>query len=193
MRTFVDEKIIPAEWAIIAEDRSRERTTLKALQAEVKAMGLWAPHLPKELGGQGLGVMGMCALFREMGRSPVGATVFHCDAPDQGNMDLLATEASAELRDRWLGPLVKGDISSAFCMTEPAPGAGADPSNLRTRATKDGVDWILDGHKWYATGAGEAAFLLVMARTGEKEATLFLVPRHAVGVQPVCARNQREK
>ena len=154
VRSFVDEKIVPAEWAIVAEDRARERTTLRALQADVQKLGMWTPHLPKELGGQGLGIMGMCALFREMGRSPVGATVFHCDAPDQGNMDLLVTEASAALRDRWLQPLVKGEISSAFCMTEPAPGAGADPSNLRTKATKDGVDWVIDGHKWYATGRG---------------------------------------
>jgi acyl-CoA dehydrogenase len=102
-------------------------------------------------------------------------------------MDLLAREASAELRARWLEPLVRGEISSAFCMTEPAPGAGSDPANLRTRAHKDGVDWVIDGHKWYATGGGSASVLLVMARTDEASgpATLFAVPRDAVGVEHV--------
>ncbi len=192
VRTFVDERVIPLEWAIIAEDKAGERTTLKALQADARAAGLWTPHLPAQLGGRGLGVMGMCALFREMGRSPVGAAVFHCDAPDQGNMDLLAREASPALQERWLQPLVRGEISSAFCMTEPAPGAGADPANLRTRAFKDGIDWVIDGHKWYATGGGAASVLLVMARTDDGEtksgagpATLFAVPRDAVGVEHV--------
>ncbi|MEZ4296599.1 MAG: acyl-CoA dehydrogenase family protein [Polyangiaceae bacterium] len=136
----------------------------------------------------------MCALFREMGRSPVGARVFHCDAPDQGNMDLLLNSASAEVQERYLMPLVRGEITSAFSMTEPAPGAGADPSNLRTRAVKDGDSWVIDGHKWYTTGGGDAAFLIVMARTsgepgrkssGPNDASMFVVDRHARGVEHV--------
>lgn len=188
VRAFVDEKIIPAEKKVIEEDRRREWTTLRALQAEAKRAGLWTPHLPIELGGRGLGPMGMCALFREMGRSSVGARVFHCDAPDQGNMDLLASVASPAIRSRWLAPLVNGEITSAFCMTEPAPGAGADPSNLRTTAKKDGSAWVIEGHKWYSTGGGDAAFLLVMARTSDdpkRGATLFVVDRKAEGVEHV--------
>ena len=132
--------------------------------------------------------MGMCALFREMGRSFVGARVFHCDAPDQGNMDLLLQTASEPIRQKYLLPLCRGEITSAFCMTEPAPGAGADPSNLRTRAERDGDSFIIDGHKWYSTGGGAAAFLIVMARTSDdpkRGATMFIVDRHAKGVEHV--------
>ncbi len=187
-RALVDAEIIPFEDQILLEDRDKDYTTLKRLQARAKAEGLWTPHLPEELGGKGLGIMGMCALFREMGRSPVGARVFHCDAPDQGNMDLLINSAGPEVKDRWLVPLCNGEITSTFCMTEPAPGAGADPSNLRTKAEQDGDGWVIDGHKWYSTGGGDAAFLIVMARTSDdprQGATMFVVDRHAEGVEHV--------
>ncbi len=188
VRAFVDERVLPAEEAIAREDRADRRDALAALQAEARAAGLWTPHLPPEHGGLGLGVMGMCAAFRAMGRSPVGPRVFNCDAPDQGNMDLLLRVAGPEQRARYLEPLCRGEITSAFCMTEPAPGAGADPRNLRTTARPDGEGWVIDGHKWFSTGAGEAAFLLVMARTSDDPragATLFLVDRQAEGVEHV--------
>jgi acyl-CoA dehydrogenase len=123
-----------------------------------------------------------------MGRSMVGARCFHCDAPDQGNMDLLLKAASPEIQVRWLGPLVRHEITSAFCMTEPAPGAGADPSNLRTQAVADGDHFVIDGHKWFSTGGGRASFLVVMARTSDDRrtgATLFVVDRQADGVEHV--------
>ncbi len=185
VRTFVDQEVLPREASVIAEDREKKYDTLLALQAKVKESKLFTPHLPPELGGLGLGIMGMCALFREMGRSPVGARVFHCDAPDQGNMELLREVASPEVRSRYLAPLCRGEITSAFCMTEPAPGAGADPSNLRTRAAREGDRWVIRGHKWYSTGGGDAAFLIVMARTSDDPrtgATLFVVDRKAKGV-----------
>jgi acyl-CoA dehydrogenase len=188
VRAFVDAHVIPAEAAIIAEDKERRASTLCALQARAKADGLWTPHLPRDLGGQGLGIMGMCVLFREMGRSPVGAKVFNCDAPDQGNMDLLLNAGSEAIKERWLGPLAAGQITSAFCMTEPAPGAGADPSNLMTRAEEDGDGFVLSGHKWFSTGAGDAAVLIVMARTSDDAklgASMFVVDRHAAGVEHV--------
>src|SRR5439155_13856549 len=139
-------RVLPAEKQIVDEDRARRWDPLRALQADARAAGLFTPHLPPEYGGRGLGVMGMCVLFREMGRSPVGARVFNCDAPDQGNMDLLLAHASEEIKQRWLVPLCKGEITSAFCMTEPAPGAGADPANLLTRAEPDGDGFRLSGH-----------------------------------------------
>ena len=188
VRGFVDEHIIPVEDRIVAEDARGERGTLLALQARARAQGLWTPHLPEAWGGRGLGVLGMCVLFREMGRSLVGAKVFNCDAPDQGNMDLLLSTASPSVRERYLKPLCAGEITSAFSMTEPAPGAGADPSNLRTRAVKDGDQWVIDGHKWYTTGGGDAAFLIVMARTSDdprRGASMFVVDRHAAGVEHV--------
>ncbi len=183
VRAFVDEKIIPHEVEVV---RDPARARLKALQAEARAAGLWTPHLPKALGGLGLGPMGMAALFREMGRSPVGAKVFHCDAPDQGNMDLLLAAGSEAQKKKWLEPLVRAEVSSAFCMTEPAPGAGADPTNLRTAAKQVAGGWQLDGTKWFSTGARNAAFLIVMARTSDDPktgATMFLVDRHAKGVR----------
>jgi acyl-CoA dehydrogenase len=185
---FMADHVLPVEAQVIAEDRADSWATLRGLQARARDAGLWVPHLPEERGGLGLGPMGMAVLFREMGRSLVGPRVFNCDAPDQGNMDLLLKAASPAQKARWLQPLIDGDITSAFCMTEPAPGAGADPRNLRTRAVRDGDGWVLDGHKWYSTGGGRAAFLIVMARTGddaESGATMFVVDRHAEGVEHV--------
>ncbi|HVE82149.1 MAG TPA: acyl-CoA dehydrogenase family protein, partial [Myxococcales bacterium] len=120
--------------------------------------------------------------------SLLGPKAFNCDAPDQGNMDLLLSAGSAEIKDRYLGPLARGEISSAFCMTEPAPGAGADPSNLRTSARKDGDHWVIDGHKWFSTGGGRASLLIVMARTSDDPrtgASMFVVDRNAPGVEHV--------
>jgi acyl-CoA dehydrogenase len=189
VRAFVDARVIPVEDRVAAEDRQGSRATLHALQADARAAGLWTPQLPRELGGCALGPLGQSAAYRAMGRSLVGPRVFHADAPDQGNMDLLVAAATPAQKARWLDPLREGRITSAFCMTEPAPGAGADPTNLRTRATPrpDG-GWTLSGRKWYATGAGEAALLLVLARTSDDPrggATLFLVDRHAPGVEHV--------
>jgi acyl-CoA dehydrogenase len=185
VRAFMDERVLPNEKKILNEDRARRWDTLRALQADARAAGLWTPHLPPEYGGRGLGVMGMCVAFREMGRSPVGARVFNCDAPDQGNMDLLLSSASPAIRERWLKPLAAGEITSGFSMTEPAPGAGADPSNLRSTARRDGDAWVIDGHKWFTTGGNDASFLIVMARTSDDAATLFVVDRRAPGVEHV--------
>lgn len=193
VRAFVDENVIPSEKAILEEDKTKKRDTLNGLRVKAREAGLFVPHLPKEHGGLGLGIMGMCALFREMGRSPVGAACFNCDAPDQGNMDLLLKTASPHIREKWLGPLARGEITSGFAMTEPAPGAGADPTNLRTAAVKDGNEWVIDGHKWYTTGGGDASFLIVMARTagepGKRDnpagASMFVVDRNAKGVEHV--------
>jgi acyl-CoA dehydrogenase len=188
VRAFVDEHVIPNEQKILEEDRDKKKDTLAVLRGRARGAGLFVPHLPKEHGGLGLGVMGMCALFREMGRSFVGAACFNCDAPDQGNMDLLLKSASPAVRERWLAPLARAEITSGFSMTEPAPGAGADPSNLKTRATKVDGEWVIDGHKWYTTGGGDAAFLIVMARTSDDPrtgATMFVVDRRAEGVEHV--------
>jgi acyl-CoA dehydrogenase len=188
MRAFMAARVLPRENELIRQDGVGEDGALKELQEAARKAGLFVPHLPAQYGGRGLGILGMCTLFREMGRSPVGARVFNCDAPDQGNMDLLLQKASPALRERWLSPLARGEITSSFCMTEPAPGAGADPSNLKTRAVRDGNGWRIDGHKWYSTGGGRASFLIVMARTSDearKGATLFVVERNAPGVTHV--------
>jgi alkylation response protein AidB-like acyl-CoA dehydrogenase len=183
VRAFVDDEIIPNEAELISDP---QRVKLKALQAQVKTKGLWTPHLPKALGGLGLGPMGMATLFREMGRSPIGAKIFHCDAPDQGNMDLLLAQATPEQQKRWLEPLVRAEITSAFCMTEPAPGAGADPTNLKTAAKETAAGWEINGQKWFSTGARNASVLIVMARTSDDlktGASMFIVDRNAKGVR----------
>jgi acyl-CoA dehydrogenase len=188
VRAFVDERILPNEKALLDEALRGEKGGLHALRDEARAQGLFVPHLPREHGGLGLGVLGMCALFREMGRSLLGAYVFNCDAPDQGNMDLLLRVASPEIRERYFGPLARGETTSAFLMTEPAPGAGADPSNLRSTAVEEGDGFVIDAHKWYSTGAHDAAFFIVMARTSDdprRGATMFVVDRHAPGVEYV--------
>ncbi len=185
VRAFMEEHVLPNERAIVAEDRRRQYDTLHALQRKAKDAELWVPHLPRELGGQGLGVMGMCVLFREMGRTPVGARVFNCDAPDQGNMDLLLGAGSEAIKQRWLAPLAAGEITSGFCMTEPAPGAGADPTNLKTSARLEGDEYVIDGHKWYTTGGADASFLIVMARTSDDKASMFVVDRHDKNVEHV--------
>ncbi|MEM9189900.1 MAG: acyl-CoA dehydrogenase family protein [Myxococcota bacterium] len=188
VRSHVDREVIPQESTVLEEDRAGKHETLRRLQEGVRDAGLWAPHLPAEFGGLGLGIMGMCVLFREMGRSPIGARVFNSDAPDQGNMDLLLRHGTEALQARYLRPLCAAEITSAFCMTEPAPGAGADPSNLRTHARRVGEDFVIDGHKWYATGGRDASFLIVMARTSDDPkhgATMFVVDRHAEGVRHV--------
>ncbi|HRG99035.1 MAG TPA: acyl-CoA dehydrogenase family protein [Polyangiaceae bacterium] len=188
VRDFMDTHVLPVERELFDVALRGDTSRLAELRGLAKAEGLFVPHLPKEHGGLGLGVLGMCALFREMGRSLLGASIFNCDAPDQGNMDLLLRAASPALRDRYFGPLARGESTSAFCMTEPAPGAGADPSNLRTTATLDGDSFVIEGHKWYSTGAFDAAFLIVMARTSDdprRGATMFLVDRAAEGVEYV--------
>ena len=188
VRAFVETHVVPSEAAIEAEDQAGGRQTLLDLRAQARADGLWVPHLPRAWGGLDQGLLGMCTLFREMGRSPYGAKVFNCDAPDQGNMDLLLTAGSDAIRERWLRPLVDGEITSAFCMTEPAPGAGADPSNLLTTATREGDRWVLRGRKWYSTGGSRAAFMIVMARTSDdpkRGATMFVIDRDTPGVEIV--------
>ena len=188
VRAFVDQQIIPREAAIEAEDQVGGRPTLAELRSLARSEGLWVPHLPEAWGGLEQGLLGMCTLFREMGRSPYGAKVFNCDAPDQGNMDLLLAAGSDAIRERWLRPLIDGDITSAFCMTEPAPGAGSDPSSLRTTATREGDAWVIRGRKWYSTGGSKASFLIVMARTSDdpkRGATMFVVDRNTPGVEVV--------
>jgi acyl-CoA dehydrogenase len=179
VRAFVDEVVIPAE----ARDRGEHgpEADLRAeLQDAARAAGLFAPHVSEELGGLGLDMCGQSALFEEAGTSLLGPLALNCAAPDDGNMAMLEKIASSEQRERYLAPLAAGEVRSCFAMTEPAPGAGSDPSMLRTTARRVDGGWVIDGDKWFITGAEGAAFAIVMARTGERiargqGATMFLV------------------
>lgn len=187
VRRFVDDEVIPLEKH--AHDDPVEGfppELLKQVRVKAKNTGLWCPTMPPELGGLGLTLQEIVPVFEAAGRSLLGPLTIHAAAPDEGNMHLLNMFANDEQRERYLKPLVAGDIFSAFAMTEPSPGVGSDPSMLRTSAKQDGDDWIINGHKWWTTNAGLAAFLIIMARTGDDNrggATLFLAPIDSPGIE----------
>lgn len=188
VRRFVDEEVIPLEdfeaSAAISDQALRE------VRAKAKAAGLWAPQLPPDLGGMGLSLSEIVPVFEAAGRSHLGPLALNCAAPDEGNMHLLHLFTNEEQRERYLKPLAAGEIHSAFAMTEPAPGAGSDPTMLLTRADRDGDDWIINGHKWFTSGAEGAAFFLIMARTdlnqpAHKGSTIFIAPAGTPGIENV--------
>lgn len=144
------------------------------LQDEAKRAGVFAPQLPEELGGHGLDMRGTAIILEESGYGLLGPLAMNCAAPDEGNMHLLGVVADPEQRRRYLEPLAAGAIRSCLSMTEPAPGAGSDPSMLLTRAERTKGGWSIDGRKWFITGADGAAFTICMALT-EAGATMFLV------------------
>ncbi len=189
-RDFVAAHILPleAEPANFDAHGNIALTVLEPLRAKAKAAGLWAPQMPTARGGQGLSVVGMAACYEEMGRSIFGPVVFNCAAPDDGIMMLLEKVATPAQKARWLQPIVDGAVRSAFAMTEPMPGAGSDPSAMRTRAEKRGDRWIVHGRKWFITGAGIARHFILVARTSDdprKGLTAFLFDRDQPGWQIV--------
>lgn len=162
----------------------------RRLQAEAWDRGLLSPHAPLDCGGLGLGMADRAPVFEAAGWSLFGPMALNINAPDEGNMHLLDHVATAAQRERYLRPLVRGEVRSAFAMTEPAPGAGSDPSMLRTTASRVDGGWLLNGRKWFITGADGAGFLIVMARTSGEPgsaggATMFLTPAEADGVELV--------
>ena len=170
---------------------------MASLRARAKAEGLWAPHLPPEAGGTGQGFLAYAYLNEEIGRSSWGQLVFNCQAPDAGNGEILHLFGTDEQKERFLRPLVEGDTRSFFSMTEPDV-SGSDPTLLRTRAVLDGDEWVIDGHKWFSSGAEGAGFAIVMAITdpdGEphRRASQILVPADAPGitVEPVPVMGHR--
>ena len=118
----------------------------------MRELGLWAPHVPPEAGGTGTGFLDYAYLNEQIGRTVWGQLVFGCQAPDAGNAEILHMFGTDEQKERWLCPLVAGEIRSFFSMTEPEV-PGSDPTTLRTRAVRDGDDWVIDGHKWFSSGA----------------------------------------
>ncbi len=169
IRAFVQERLIPLEADPASYDAHENiaPALLATLRAEAKAQGLWCLQMPEALGGQGLPFTGMAACYEEMNRSIFGPVVFNSAAPDDGNMMLLNKVGTEAQKQWWLMPVLRGEVQSAFAMTEP-DGAGSDPSMTRTRAERVGNDrWRITGRKWFITGAGEAKRFIVMARTSE--------------------------
>src|SRR5437764_764503 len=186
MNEFVRREIWPLEtiWRELGLDGLRE--AIAPLQQEVKAKGLWATHLPPELGGQGMGQVRLGLMHEILGTSPIAPLAFGNAAPDSGNSEILALAGTPEQKERWLDPLLAGDLKAAFSMTEP-DSPGSDPTQLRTRAVRDGDDYVITGRKWFSSNASIADFLIVMAVTDpdarpHQRATMFIVPTDTPGV-----------
>lgn len=178
VRQFVERHAIPSEDPALAHDVQRLDVVVRRLQGLAREAGIYAPHLPPGHGGLGLDWQARAEILEEAGRSFLGAPALNCAPPDQPNMINLMRHGNAAQQARYLQPLVQGQIRSCFAMTEPAPGAGSDPSMLRTTATRQDGKWVINGHKWFISGAVDAAFAIVLARTGEAAgtgATMFIV------------------
>ncbi|WP_416882459.1 acyl-CoA dehydrogenase family protein [Marivita sp.] len=183
---FVEDEILPVE-----EDRGNwdahgniASEPLEILREKAKADGLWCLQLRPETGGQGLGKVGMATCYEEMNRSIFGPVVFNSAAPDDGNMMVLEQAATDAQKAQWLQPIVRGDVRSAFAMTEPHPGGGSDPGMMLTTAKKQGDRYVIRGRKWFITGAEDAAHFILMARTSDdprRGLTAFLHHRDEPG------------
>ena len=174
MRDFVDREAIPLEAIDLAHDVEKLDKVGRILREKAKAAGLYAPQLPIEFGGLGQSWRDRAVILEEAGRSFLGPIAINCAPPDQPNMINLIRQGSLEQRRKYLEPLIRGEVRSCFAMTEPAPGAGSDPSMLKTRATRRNGGWVLDGHKWFISGAVGAAYAIVLAQT-DNGATTFIV------------------
>ena len=186
VRAFVEEEILPVEAARANWDEHENiaDAPLAALRAKAKAAGLWTLQLPKDVGGQGLPMVGVAACYEEMNRSIFGPVCFNAAAPDDGNMRLLSMVGTPAQKERWLAPIVEGRVRSAFAMTEPHPGGGSDPSMMMTRAERKGDRWVVSGRKWFITGADAAQHFILMARTSDdprKGLTAFLFDKDQPG------------
>jgi acyl-CoA dehydrogenase len=189
VRTFIGREVLPLE-AHEDEEDGLSPELLNEVRQKAKQAGVWAPQLPAEYGGLGLDTVGLCVIFEEAGRSPLGPLALHCAAPDEGNMHLLLRAATPEQRRRYLEPLARGQTRSCFAMTEPAPGAGSDPTMLRTRAERRDGRWVINGRKWFISGARGAAFAIVATVTdpavpARQGVTLFLVDAGTPGFEVV--------
>jgi acyl-CoA dehydrogenase len=186
MRAFVREEIWPVETVFDELGQEGFDRLVKPLQEQVRERGLWAAHLPPDLGGQGFGQVKLGLMHEILGTSPFAPVVFGNQAPDSGNSEILALAGTEDQKQQWLHPLLAGDLRSAFSMTEPDT-AGSDPTLLETTAVQDGDGWVINGRKWFSSNASVADFLIVMAVTDPEahryqRASMFIVPVDRPGV-----------
>jgi acyl-CoA dehydrogenase len=161
---IVAKHIIPNEHFLVRRGDPDTPKRWAELIAMVKERGLWAPHLPEEYGGMGIGFLKLAYMNEILAWSPYSNPIFGILAPNSGNQKILVKYGTPEQKKKWLEPLVAGTMQSCFAMTEPdAP--GSDPRSLRTRAVRDGDEWVIDGHKWFSSNAKRADFAIVMCRT----------------------------
>ncbi|MFQ5515016.1 MAG: acyl-CoA dehydrogenase family protein [Myxococcota bacterium] len=163
VREFIEKEITPVEAE--CRESGRWREGIRSLRERARTLGLWCPQLPPEFGGMGLGPLGMATVSAECGRAGgIAAFILNCQAPDEGNMHTLLHFGTPEQKERYLRPLADGRIRSCFAMTEPEV-AGSDPTGIQTRAELHGESWVLNGHKWFISGARGASFAIVIACT----------------------------
>ncbi len=184
-RAFMEEHVFPNERRLDREDDAAQEL-IGTLQEQARAAGLWAPHMPAEAGGTGEGFLYYACMNEEVGRAYWAQLVFGCQAPDAGNAEILHQFGTEEQKTQFLEPLVAGRARSFFSMTEPDV-AGSDPTLLRTRAVVDGDQWVIDGHKWFSSGAEDATFAIVFAISDPdaptyERGTMILVPAAAPGL-----------
>jgi acyl-CoA dehydrogenase len=189
LAAFVENEVIPHEHVLL-NPGGVPWSLVQELRAKAREAGIFAPKVSREWGGLGLDMREAAVVLEEAGTSLLGPIALNCAAPDEGNMHMLELIAAPEQKRKYLAPLAAGEIRSCFAMTEPSPGAGSDPTMLRSRARRDGDHWVIDGHKWYITGADGAAFAIVMARTSDdsdprRGATMFLVDADNPGLRIV--------
>ncbi|MEQ8483673.1 MAG: acyl-CoA dehydrogenase family protein [Pseudomonadales bacterium] len=186
---MLNDEIIPAEARYAGEAQvtqdGEDPPVMRELRVKAKALGLWNLFMPDVEWGAGLSNHDYSILCEHMGRSPLAPRVFNCQAPDTGNAEILAEFGTPGQQARWLRPLLAGDIRSCFSMTEPEV-SGADPTGLRTLAVREGDEWVINGHKWFTSGAVGAAFAIVMVVTQPKgapheRASMIIVPTDAPG------------
>ncbi len=186
VRAFVERHVLPLESdpANFAEHENIPDERLAPVRETAKAAGLWAPQSPKDYGGMDLPIVAWAAMYEEAARSVFGPLVFNCMAPDDGNMNVLKRLGTPAQKEKWLRPIVEGQVRSSIAMTEPAPGGGSDPSMIRTRAERHGDRWRIYGRKWFITGAAAASHFIVAARTSDdprKGITTFLYHKDQPG------------
>ena len=186
-RNFVDEVVIPRERELAGGTEVPE-SVIAELRAAAKDRDLYAPQIAEEHGGMGYQFRDVLPFFEEAGRSLLAPPAMRVDAPDEGNMHTLELAGTERQKERWLEPLLEGELTSAFSMTEPRQGGGADPKMIKTTAEKDGDEWVIDGHKWWITNGSEADFFITLARTDQERhpyegCSLIIVPEDTPGLE----------
>ncbi|MXV61432.1 acyl-CoA dehydrogenase [Natronorubrum sp. JWXQ-INN-674] len=187
---FMEDVVLPREREALATGEQITTDELEDFWEQAKERDLFAPQVPEEYGGQGLDFSDMLPSFEQVGRSLIGAHAIRANAPQEGNMHTLEMVGTEDQKEEWLRPLVQGEISSAFAMTEPKQGGGSDPKMLQSTAVKDGDEWVVNAHKWWTSDGLDADFYLVMARTDldahpYEGTSIILVPADADGVEVV--------